>query len=117
MFFKHLMKIDDLGLKFFRSFRIVHQITDFCKIIQRTGEEPAQPNALASAVDTDPVHAIIPVMSAYQRNTMRTGCDTFGERTAAMFIERFHLAEWKLPVTLVFIWLQRLRAQEGNLLI
>src|SRR5688572_23854195 len=65
-------------------------------------------------MDAYAVHAIIPIMGSYQRQSMRTSGYSLDQRAATMFIERFDLTGWELPIAFVFIRFQRLRAQEWN---
>ena len=41
-----------------------------CKQLQVLVQEPRQPDALTLALMTDPVHAIVPVTAAHQRQLM-----------------------------------------------
>ena len=95
---------------------VIHQVTNFGKICQRGREEPAQPDALASAANPDAVHAIVPVVRAHQGNAMGPGGYPFGDGAAAMFIKRTDLSGRELPIALMFIGFQWFSTQEGNLL-
>src|SRR5829696_1706903 len=99
VFFKRLVDIDPLRAIFTRAPGVPHQFTDICKFIERRGEEPAQPDAFASPQMADAAHAIIPVMSAHQGNAMGSHCYPFGNRAAAMLIQRLSLALREVPVS------------------
>ncbi len=47
-------------------------------------QEPAEPDAFALAALAYPVHAVIPVAGADQRQTVRSGGKTFVQREYAM---------------------------------
>src|SRR6185437_6447059 len=48
-------------------------------------QKPAEPDAFASSLVADPVHAVIPVSGANQRQTVATERKTLVERACAMF--------------------------------
>ena len=55
---------------------------------QRGVQEPAEPNAFAAPRDADPIHAVVPIAGAEQRQAVRADCKTRIERAHAMLEQR-----------------------------
>ena len=55
-------------------------------------EEEAEPDALAAALAPDPVHAVVPVARAHQRQAVRALGQRAVERAAAMLVQAGALA-------------------------
>ena len=81
-------------------------------------QEPAQPDTLTAPIFAHPVHAIVPVACAHQRQAMRAGGRALCQRPAAVFIERIRLVRrFKLAVSLDFIGRERFALQERDSLL
>ncbi len=59
-----------------------------CKRDEIGIQEPAQPHALALPFVADPVHAIVPVSAAEQREPVASDLETAVERSSAVLEER-----------------------------
>src|SRR5687767_7792602 len=77
-----------LGAISFCAGVVAHRVADLCKVNERGGEEPSQPDAFPLSIYANAIHAIVPIVCAHQRNSMWTCRSAFRDRAAAMLIER-----------------------------
>src|SRR5215207_7456942 len=82
-----LEDLSGLGAISLRAGVIAHGVTHLRKIDQRGGEEPSQPDTFSLSIYTNAIHAIVPIVCAHKRNSMRTRGSTFRDGATAMLIE------------------------------
>ena len=85
------------------------------KPLEHHGEEPAQPDAFALAVDADAVHAVVPIAAAHQRQAVCAEAKAVVDRPEAVAEQILRKrGDGGQLVALVFVRLQRQRMQVGD---
>ena len=88
------------------------------KALHRRHREPAEPDALATALATETVHAVVPVTAADQRQAMAAPGVAVLQRPLAVFVERVKLAAGQVArIAIVFVSAQRRRLEKGQWLV
>jgi len=57
------------------------------KLPEHGAQEKAQPDALAAALHAHPVHAVVPVAAAHQRQAMHPEAQAVADGAHAMFVQ------------------------------
>ncbi len=86
------------------------------ELAQHLDQEEAQPDALALAVDADPIHAVVPVAGADQRQAVFTKAHAVPDGAHAMLIQAFRAfgLAGQVVVGLV-VRVERVACQIGNM--
>jgi hypothetical protein len=72
----------------FSALALASRIRNLGKFPENGMQEPTQPDALALALHSNPVHAVIPVAGSYQWKAMATDSEASVQRAGAVFKER-----------------------------
>ena len=85
---------------------------------QRSMKEPPQPDALAPAPDAHPVHAVVPIPAAHQRQPMWSCRRTCLQCPTTVLVEcGLPIGEFVLAVALLLVRCQGFALAEGHLLV
>src|SRR5207244_1328234 len=78
-------------------------------------QEPTDPDALAPAIVSHAVHAVVPVSRAHERQPVRADFEAPIERASAMLEDRAALrGDLRMSIRILLAWLEQRRLDERN---
>src|ERR1043166_5528282 len=70
-----------------RIFSLAARLSQVCKRFQNGDEEPPVPNTLALSKCADLIHAVVPIASAHERQSMGTQLIAVLQRSNTVFVD------------------------------